>query len=172
MRRVLRRDLSAIAPLHLVVSCFVVALVSAAFLPRAAKTQGTNSPPEAVADSAAGETVISGFQTYRAQYCGLCHAYDRAETGGIFGPPHNGMATIASDRIRDSTYTGSAKTAAEYIRESIIDPEIYIVPGFETTVHRMPAYKHLDAEEIDAMVQFLMEADCRDADCASEAPPD
>ncbi len=171
-RNIFRRDVCDVAPFRAIRFCVVVLLASAAFLPLAAKSQEADSLREAAADSATGAATISGFDTYRAQYCGLCHAYDRADTGGIFGPSHNGMAITAAERIRDSAYTGGASTAAEYIRESIIDPDLYIVPGFETTVHRMPAYRHLDTEEIDAMVQFLLEADCREDECAGKKPPD
>ncbi len=173
MSRVLRSLCPrGISPFRLFSIAVTVGFVWAFVLPRTAKTQGTDSIPTGVVDSVGAEREISGLETYRAQYCGLCHAYDRADTGGIFGPPHNGMATIAAHRIQDSTYTGSATTAAGYIRESITDPEIYIVPGFETTVHRMPAYRHLDAVVIDAMVEFLLETDCGGSECAGNRPHD
>ena len=102
------------------------------------------------------ESVTSGLELYRQMYCGLCHTLDKAGTRGIFGPAHDGLAEIAAQRLQDPNYAGKAKTAEEYVRESILQPELYIVPGFETTVHRMPAYTHISDEDVDAIVQFLI----------------
>jgi hypothetical protein len=65
------------------------------------------------------------------------------------------MHAIAAGHLADGTYQGAATTPAEYIRESIVDPQAYIVPGYATTSHRMPAYAHLDAASLDALVAFL-----------------
>lgn len=97
-----------------------------------------------------------GQAVYLKYYCGLCHASQSAGTSGIFGPPHDDMRAIASVRIKDENYRGEATTAAQYIRESILDPTVYVVPGFETSVHRMPAYTNLSAEEVEALVTFLL----------------
>jgi mono/diheme cytochrome c family protein len=108
---------------------------------------------EAVADPALRET---GLAAYRAQYCGICHTLDAAETRGTFGPPHNGMGEIAAARLLEENYSGSATTAAEYIHESIVEPQVYIAPGYATTSHRMPTYAHLDSATVDALVAFLL----------------
>lgn len=98
----------------------------------------------------------AGMATYRAQYCGICHTLTAAETRGTFGPEHDGMGTIAAERIADSSYSGAAATPAEYIRESIVEPQAYLVPGYATTSHRMPPYAHLDAATLDGLVAFLL----------------
>jgi hypothetical protein len=98
----------------------------------------------------------AGLATYRAQYCGVCHTLDAAGTRGTFGPPHNGMGAVAAERLADGSYQGAATTPAEYIRESIVDPQVFIAPGYATTSHRMPSYAHLDAATLDALVAFLL----------------
>lgn len=108
---------------------------------------------EAIADPA---LLGAGLATYRAQYCGVCHTLDAAETRGTFGPPHNGMGATAAARLLEENYSGSATTAAEYIRESIVEPQVYIAPGYATTSHRMPTYAHLDSATVDALVAFLL----------------
>jgi cytochrome c2 len=106
----------------------------------------------------ASETAVDyGLQVYQVQYCGLCHKLDAAQTKGLFGPTHNHIAGIAEGRIHDPKYTGTARTAAEYIRESILDPQAYIVPGYEQTQHHMPAYTHLSQADVEALVQMLIE---------------
>ena len=97
-----------------------------------------------------------GMAVYRAQYCGVCHTLDAAETRGTFGPTHNGMGSIAAERILEPTYGGAANNAAEYIRESIVNPQLYIVPGYAATSHRMPSYAHVEGESLDALVAFLL----------------
>jgi hypothetical protein len=81
---------------------------------------------------------------------------DAAGAGGIFAPPHNGMGSLAEQRIRDAGYTGTATTAEAYIRESILDPTIYLVPGYEHTRYHMPAYTTLPQADLDALVQMLL----------------
>lgn len=100
--------------------------------------------------------VASGREVYRQQYCGVCHRLDAANTGGLFGPSHNGIGATAENRIRDPNYTGSATTPEGYIRESILDPGIYIVPGYGGIRFRMPAYTHLSEADINALVQMLL----------------
>jgi mono/diheme cytochrome c family protein len=97
------------------------------------------------------------MDVYKEQYCGICHQLSSAGTGGLFGPTHDGMGLIAEQRVHDATYSGSATTAEEYIRESIVSPQVYVVPGYEGTSHRMPAYRYLSDREIMAMVQMLLQ---------------
>jgi nitric oxide reductase subunit C len=118
------------------------------------------TPSEATSTTTAAKQespVTTGLEVYRAQYCGVCHTLDAAETKGPFGPTHNGIGTIAAERIADPGYTGKATTAEEYIRESIIDPAIYIVPGSALGRYRMGAYTMLSETELEALVQFLLE---------------
>ncbi len=99
--------------------------------------------------------LAAGLDVYHKQYCGVCHALAAAETTGTFGPAHDALGATAQQRLQDPNYQGQAATAADYIRESIIDPTAYIVPGFATTSHRMPAYSHLQGTILDALVAFL-----------------
>jgi mono/diheme cytochrome c family protein len=102
-------------------------------------------------------SVERGLQVYQQSYCGLCHQLDVAHTAGQFGPTHNHMGTTAELRIRDTTYTGTAKTATEYIRESIVSPQVYIVPGYENSQYHMPAFAKLSEADLDALVQMLVQ---------------
>lgn len=96
-----------------------------------------------------------GLRVYRAQYCGVCHQLSVAETTGQFGPSHDGMARTAQARLLNSGYTGSASTPDEYLSESILTPEVYIVDGYAVSSHHMPSYAHLSPQEIDALVYLL-----------------
>jgi nitric oxide reductase subunit C len=100
--------------------------------------------------------VAQGLAVYRAQYCGLCHELSSADIGGLLGPTHDGVGSVAAERIQAPGYRGSATTAAEYLRESIVAPQAYFVPGYEASSQPMPAYSHLSEEEVLALVQLLL----------------
>lgn len=104
---------------------------------------------------ASTEELAEGLRVYRAQYCGVCHRLRAGETVGQFGPSHDGMAWTARRRLLSGEYTGAATTPDEYLRESILDPEAFIVEGYQSSSHHMPSYAHLPAEEIEALVYLL-----------------
>lgn len=117
-------------------------------------------PVEGQKDAPAEATSASleyGLQVFAQYYCGICHELDAAGAKGAFGPSHNAMRTNAETRVQAPDYRGEATTAAEYLRESILHPEVYIVPGYAATPHRMPAYTHLTDAELDALVFLLMQ---------------
>jgi mono/diheme cytochrome c family protein len=103
-----------------------------------------------------------GIRVYRAQYCGTCHTLGAAAAGGVFGPTHDGLRPTAEARIQDPTYSGSARTAEEYVRESIVRPGIYRVSGYEVTRFLMPAYTNLSEADVDALVHLLLNLDAGD----------
>jgi nitric oxide reductase subunit C len=102
------------------------------------------------------EQLALGIEVYLQSYCGACHALAAAGTAGAFGPSHDDARASAEERLRDPNYRGAATTPEAYIRESIVDPGAYIVPGYAATPHRMPAYGNLDDEALDALVALLM----------------
>ena len=123
-------------------------------LPATIQSDTVAGPCDATPDAA---VVGAGLTVYREQYCGVCHLLDTADTAGAFGPTHNGMCTIAAQRVQDPSFTGSASSAAEYILESIVNPLAYVVPGYERTRFGMPAYTNLSEEEVNALVILLMQ---------------
>jgi cytochrome c5 len=103
------------------------------------------------------DLAMDGLRVYKEQYCGLCHELAVAETKGLFGPAHNQVATNAVQHVTSPDYSGNATDPAGYIRESIRDPGIHLVEGFELSRHKMPAYTHLSDEDVEALVQFLLQ---------------
>lgn len=96
-----------------------------------------------------------GIKVYLEAYCGACHVLDSAETRGTFGPAHNEMGTLALERINSEAYIGNSTTAEDYIRESILDPQAFLVPEYIASSHAMPAFTHLVDEDLDALVYML-----------------
>ena len=63
--------------------------------------------------------------------CSGCHDVTKNYPGGEVAPNLANIATISESIIKSPDYKGKAKTVAEYIRESILAPNTYIVPGDE-----------------------------------------
>ena len=119
----------------------------------------TPQPAPAATDSVpvAVDAVLyeQGKHVYLTQYCGVCHTLAAAETRGNFGPAHDGLARVAADHLADPRYRGAATTVPDYIRESILEPGVFLASGGGIGRQAMPPFGHLPAADIDALVYFL-----------------
>ena len=113
-------------------------------------TQAVTPPPAAsTAEAAApGDQVTTadfnaGMQIYLEQ-CASCHG---AQEG--VGPSLAAMKDVAATRVE-------GQSAEEYLRESILNPSAYIVPGYEDLMPKTFG-EQLGANDIDSLVKFIME---------------
>jgi nitric oxide reductase subunit C len=94
--------------------------------------------------------------------CVSCHDVTKPWPGGDICPNLGNIATEAARIVRSKEYRGKAKTAAEYIRESIVEPNAYIVPGaaYRTADGQSVMPKDfrstLTGAQIDDLVAYLM----------------
>jgi mono/diheme cytochrome c family protein len=102
-----------------------------------------------------GALVEAGRGLYLEHYCGACHALAAVGAAGVFGPPHDDMGSVAQARVEDPALADRWPDARAYLRESIVDPRAYLVPGWYSGRHAMPAYD-LDDDELAALVEFLL----------------
>jgi len=91
--------------------------------------------------------------------CAACHSV--APGVSIVGPSLAGIATTAADRVRAADYHGQAKDAAGYIRESIMDPNAYVLMGPTYSAggrSLMPSdySQTLKPDQIDQIVAYLL----------------
>lgn len=119
--------------------------------------------PEAVAEVSESEaetessTESSSSEDLGAVFsssgCVACHAVTEDTPPGI-GPSMIGYVSRAQETIESADYTGEATTVEEYSRESIVNPQIYIVPDYQPV---MPAtYEDtLSDEQLDQLVDYL-----------------
>jgi len=101
------------------------------------------------------ELAARGLVVYREQYCGVCHQLESAGTRGIFGPTHGEMVEMAAARLEDPAYSGDATDVYTYLYESIIEPDKYYVEGYALSPHKMPSYRHIPEEDLEALIVFL-----------------
>jgi nitric oxide reductase subunit C len=81
-----------------------------------------------------------GARLYETLPCASCHDISHPWPGGDICPNLGNIATEAGRIVRESDYHGRAKDAAGYIRESIVDPNAYIVPR--------PTYRQADGQSV------------------------
>jgi len=90
--------------------------------------------------------------------CFSCHSTQPGVQ--VVGPSLAGIGARAGEVLRSSAYDGSAKSTDDYIRESILHPSAYVVPGptFGAAGQSiMPAIYQdmLTPEDIDHLVAYL-----------------
>jgi len=93
--------------------------------------------------------------------CSSCHTIPGIpDAKGVVGPDLSNLHAMAGDMLKNGEYTGSAKDAQAYIRESIVSPDAFTAPDCPTgpcTAGVMPAKfsETLTGDEIGAIVQYL-----------------
>jgi len=99
----------------------------------------------ACAEPPATDPVQRGRQVYRQLECGRCHHIEGS--GGRLGPELTRIGAVAETRRPEHT-------AEEYIRESILDPGRYVVPGYNDVMPRGLGLR-LSERDLDALVRYL-----------------
>ena len=98
----------------------------------------------ACAEPAAADPVARGRQVYGSLDCGRCHHI--GGDGGRIGPELTHVASVAELRRPGAP--------ADYLRESIVSPGSYVVPGFTDTMPRGLALG-LSGADLDALIAYL-----------------
>jgi len=93
----------------------------------------------------ATDPIARGRQVYRQMNCGSCHDPDLL--GRRIGPPLDRIGTVAADRR-------PGMSAGDYIRQSILDPGAYVVPGYPDVMPR-DLGRDLTPTDLDALVAYL-----------------
>ena len=97
-------------------------------------------------ESPATEPVARGRQVYRSMGCANCHEPNLL--GQRLGPALDHVATIGANRR-------PGLSAEEYIRQSILDPGGYLVPGYQDSMPRELG-RDLSPTDLAALVAYLL----------------
>ncbi len=87
--------------------------------------------------------------------CPVCHTIPGiAGAEGRVGPPLV-LGSAGTDRLRDPSYHGQAKTIHEYIVESVVEPGVFVVPGYPAAT--MPTWygAKLSALALEKIASYL-----------------
>lgn len=132
------------------------ALIVGVFL--AACSSNAGEPANTEVASYMPEDVAAAFQKGG---CGACHTIAGIPAAvGVIGPDLSKISEVGAARIANAAYGGSAKTAADYIRESILKPDVFVVadcPSSPCQKGLMPAslMDTLSTEELNVIVRYL-----------------
>jgi cytochrome c553 len=104
-----------------------------------------------VGDAARGEKLYSQatIGTKSAEGCTSCHDYNEAEGTEENAPFTAGTATRAATRV-------AGMSAEEYIRESILTPNAYVVEGFQEGDMYQTFGEELSEQEIADLIAYLL----------------
>jgi len=101
-------------------------------------------------DAAKGQSLAT------SQGCVGCHV--AGNTGPAWMPTADqpGIGDRAATRFSEPDYTGNATTPEQYLLESIVEPQIHIVTGFDTV--QMPATygQLLTAQDASDLIAYLL----------------
>lgn len=104
-------------------------------------------------DASLGSDPIAGRKLYYETSlgtnagCRICHSLEPGQT--LVGPSFAGLAERAADRI-------PGMSAEEYIRQSILDPDAYVVDGFPAGQMVPNLDEVLSEQQINDLIAFLM----------------
>ncbi len=87
--------------------------------------------------------------------CPVCHIIPGIPgANGQVGPPL-ALGTTGEQRLKDSGYRGQAKTVHEYVVESVLEPQRFVVQGYPA--HTMPTWygSKLSALALEKMASYL-----------------
>ncbi len=117
----------------------------AAYVAQAAGMSGADPGGLASAGQPLGDPSDRGKQIFNAAGCGSCHALSDVGTSATVGPSLDNLAGASPQ---------PGLSPAEYVRESIVDPEAYVVQGFQPD--GMPDYSaRLDDTQVNELVGYL-----------------
>jgi mono/diheme cytochrome c family protein len=97
-----------------------------------------------------GETLAT------AKGCVVCHV--STATGPAWQPTADtpGIGDRAVTRPTVSDYTGAAKSPQQYLLESIVSPNVYVVPGFSPSIMPQSYGDTLTAQEAADLIAYML----------------
>lgn len=97
--------------------------------------------------AAAGEKLFKQTVTGSQAGCITCHSLDAGVV--IVGPSMDGIGSRAGSTI-------SGMSAEDYLEESIVDPDAYLVSGFPAGTMPQVWQDELTGDQIDQLVAYML----------------
>ena len=103
----------------------------------------------AAAGGGGGAPAVDAKQVFTSAGCAGCHQLTAAGSNGAVGPSLDNLAG-------DAKKFGNGQAADAYVRESIVNPNAFVVPGFPRGTMPQTFGKDLTPEQIKALVDYLL----------------
>jgi cytochrome c oxidase subunit 2 len=97
--------------------------------------------------AASGSPSKAGAAVFKNNGCGACHTFAPANAAGKVGPDLD--TRLAADAKRAN------KSLADFTRESIVNPNAYVAPGYHKNIMPPTYGSSLPKDQLDALVQYL-----------------
>ena len=141
------------------------------FIPEDERPQAAAGGEEAGGGGGENPLLTTGDESlpeiFEKAQCTICHIIPGIPGAdeGDFGPELY-LKTNASKRMKDKGYTGSASSVQEYILESIMNPNLYVVPDFDEDLMPDDFGTTLNAKTLYRIVNYISKLE------KGKAPPD
>jgi cytochrome c551/c552 len=96
-----------------------------------------------------GGGAASGKAVFTANGCGSCHTLTAAGSTGTVGPNLDKLPAEAK---------GAGQPLEPFIRESIVNPNKYIAPGYPAGVMPQNFGQTISKPDLDSLVQYLVQS--------------
>jgi cytochrome c oxidase subunit 2 len=104
--------------------------------------------PADIGDPERGRVIFETGAELTTQVCSNCHSVDGSTIEGIPAPSLQGIGESAGERVK-------GLSAVEYLRESILDSDAYIMEGYSDMMD--PSYKYLFSEDdINDLIAYML----------------
>jgi len=90
---------------------------------------------------------VAGAAVFKNNQCGACHTLTAAGAAATTGPDLDKLPAYAQQ---------AGKPLPDFVRQSIVDPNAYIQPGFPKNVMPQTFGTSLSKQQLDALVQYLI----------------
>jgi mono/diheme cytochrome c family protein len=116
---------------------------SSASTPSSSTGGSTSTGPTPSGNADNGKTIFTGTGT-----CSTCHTFTAAGATGTIGP---NLDSLSADAQK------AGMPLADFIHESIVNPDAYIAPGFQKGIMPATFSQSLSSSDINDLVAFLSE---------------
>jgi cytochrome c oxidase subunit 2 len=101
--------------------------------------------------AAGGDPLEAGRKIFTDTGCNACHTLADAGSTATVGPELDDLAAQAAKYAKQQ-----GQTPAEYVKNSIEDPNAFVVPGFQKDLMPKDYGSQLSPAEIDTLVEYLL----------------
>jgi mono/diheme cytochrome c family protein len=91
-----------------------------------------------------------------SQGCVGCHVAGNTGPAWLPTADQPGIGARAATRLTQSDYAGQASTPEQYLLESIVNPSVYLVPGFDVVAMPATYAQTLTAQDAADLIAYLL----------------
>jgi cytochrome c oxidase subunit 2 len=112
------------------------------------RQQGKTAAP-APSTTSSSPSSASGLSVFNGNGCSSCHTLSAAHATGKVGPDLDKLVAYAQQ---------AKKPLGAFVRESIVDPNAYVQPGFPKGIMPSNFGTSISKSDLDALVTFLVQS--------------